>query len=54
MRVLRGGAGGVTFNNFAPLFFEEIRGIGELLVTFMPQTTEKIQKQFAGPEIKSA
>jgi methionyl-tRNA synthetase len=32
---------------------KEIREIAKILSPFMPQTAEKIQKQFAGPKIKS-
>ncbi len=33
---------------------EEIRKIGVLLEPFLPETAKKIQKRFAGPEIRSA
>ncbi|OGY21275.1 MAG: methionine--tRNA ligase [Candidatus Woykebacteria bacterium GWB1_45_5] len=33
---------------------EEIRGIQTLLIPFLPETTEKIAQQFAGPKIQSA
>jgi methionyl-tRNA synthetase len=32
---------------------EGIRGIAALLEPFLPETSQKIQKQFAGPEIKA-